>query len=190
MNLKNLALGALLVTLLPAMCGCEEWKTDEQLVKDIWQEAQKIAGCDWCTLMPKVMFFKKKPSFFPDSMGICDTGTRRIGIFLDRHTDYIWRAREAYQKSRSMDGCDVSHEGEIAVIYGTVGHEMLHAMYDETCGSHCDQHRMMKESGNLMALTNFISQRLKLPEESRVCVGELHMRALLRGIEEDKKNKK
>ncbi|MBI3046382.1 MAG: hypothetical protein HYY86_02505 [Candidatus Harrisonbacteria bacterium] len=190
MNLKKLARSALLLPVI-VLSGCEEWKSDEQLIQNIWKEAVKITEIDPNTPMPQVIFLKKTE---PKALGKFFYEYNKAEIYLGSITEFIWKAQDAYQKSDGTSGYDFSHKEIEASVYNTVAHEMLHgALYLKDVPGNL-HHRQMKEKGYLLPVLSYINDYFKINDGFKSHRNGYHvnlsMQSLTKAIDEDEEEKR
>ncbi|MDP3729479.1 MAG: hypothetical protein Q8R26_01850 [bacterium] len=159
MNLKKVAQAALLIVPLIALSGCDEWKADEKLVSNIWQEVVKITELNPDTPMSRIVFLQTSP---PGAHGRFYLQNKKAEIYLGSIYRTIWRQRDAYDKYGFVYGKNISYKEGEALVYNTVAHEMLHyALYLKGVPSN-DHHRQMKEKGYLLSVIGYINDYFKI----------------------------
>ena len=155
MNLKKVAQTVLLIAPIVILSGCEEWKADEKLVQNIWQEVVKITELNPDTPMPQVVFLKKRDrkafgKFYPQD--------KKIEIYLWSIRDYIWVCI-------TKDYISPYHlsygEGE-AFIYDTVAKLMLYEALNQQMVPQNYWNRRIKEKGYLLSLIQYTNDYLKI----------------------------
>jgi len=170
------------------MLGCEEWKADEKLVQNIWQEVVKTTELNPDTPMPQIIFLKSSP---PDAKGRFYFQEKRAEIYLGSILRSIWQQKNAYahKKSGAAYGSNISYIEGRALVYNTVAHEMLHyALYLKGVPVK-DQHRQMKEKGYLLLAIGYINDYFKINDGFKSNQNgyqeDITMRSLAKGIEQD-----
>ena len=121
MNLKKLVR---LAILLPVMAlGCmgqkphkpimalnsrEEWKSDEQLIQNIWKEVVKITEINPNTPIPPIIFLEETD---PKALGrfLVENNKVKIKIFLGSIQKLVKNARDVYQQSGGTHGYGIGH---------------------------------------------------------------------------------
>jgi len=168
------------------MLGCEEWRADEKLVQNIWQEVVKIAELDPNTPMPQVVFLKNSER---GVNGRCYLQEKRAEIYLGSIYNTIWAQRSVHGRYGAAYGYDISYKEGEALVYDTVGHEMLHyALFLKLVPTN-EHHRLMKENGYLLLVISYINDYFDInsgfKSDRNGCQEDITMRSLGLGIEKD-----
>jgi len=205
MNLKKLAWSALLSPIM-VLSGCagwkpyesimvfnsrKEWKSDEQLIQNIWKEVVKITEIEPNTPMPKIEFLKNAdPEAYERFYGK-DRKDRKIETYLGSIWETISEMQDAYDKSGAAYGCNINYKEREAFIYSAMAHGMLHDSLWLKRVPKNSHHRQMKEKGYFLSVSSYINDYFKIntafKSNRNGCQVKILMKSLDIAIKNDEK---
>ncbi len=144
-----------------------EFEIDNAFITDeLWPEILKITGSDTSAKFPESIDFiysaNDQKSELKNGVKNLTLGTyhirkRRISIYVLN----IFRSGLDFSESKKIPS---AKEDCPVYLYNVVAHELLHHVYGlSSVYSAAEEHRRMKESGNLSAAAEFIKKKFNSP---------------------------